>query len=87
MARITLNSSLSFAEAFDNFIFHKTAQGVTDKTIVPKTLSTDNLIKIANDIDTVRIGKPAFLMVMTKNKVADQMGNGVYVVPLCCLKN
>lgn len=33
MARITLNSSLTFAEAFDNFIFHKTAQGVTDKTI------------------------------------------------------
>lgn len=47
----------------------------------------DNLIKIANDIDCEKTGKPAFLMVVTKNKVAYQMENGVYVVPLCCLKN
>ena len=46
-----------------------------------------NLIKIADDIDQKRTGKPAFLMVVTKNKVAYQMDNGVYVVPLCCLKN
>ena len=46
-----------------------------------------NLIGIANDIDWGKTGKPAFLMVVTKNKVAYQMDNGVYVVPLCCLKN
>lgn len=46
-----------------------------------------NLIGIANDIDWEKTGKPAFLMVVTKNKVAYQMDNGVYVVPLCCLKN
>lgn len=46
-----------------------------------------NLIKIANDINSDKTGKPAFLMVVTKNKVAYQMDNGVYVVPLCCLKN
>ena len=46
-----------------------------------------NLINIANDIDRDSTGKPAFLMVVTKNKVAYQMENGVYVVPLCCLKN
>lgn len=46
-----------------------------------------NLINIANDIDWEKTGKPAFLMVVTKNKVAYQMDNGVYVVPLCCLKN
>ncbi|MBQ8995726.1 MAG: ATP-binding protein [Oscillospiraceae bacterium] len=46
-----------------------------------------NLVNIANDIDWERTGKPAFLMVVTKNKVAYQMDNGVYVVPLCCLKN
>ena len=47
----------------------------------------NNLIKIANDIDYEKTGRPAFLMVVTKNKVAYRMDNGVYVVPLCCLKN
>ena len=49
--------------------------------------AADNLIRIAEDIDQERTGKPAFLMVVTKNKVAYRMENGVYVVPLCCLKN
>ena len=49
--------------------------------------AADNLMKIADDIDSERTGKPAFLMVVTKNKVAYRMENGVYVVPLCCLKN
>jgi len=49
--------------------------------------ATENLIKIADDIDRDRTGKPAFLMVVTKNKVAYRMENGVYVVPLCCLKD
>lgn len=33
MAKISLTSSLSFADAFENFIFYKASQGVTDKTI------------------------------------------------------
>ena len=49
--------------------------------------AASNLIRIAEDIDYEKTGKPAFLMVVTKNKVAYQMENGVYVVPLCCLKN
>ena len=49
--------------------------------------AADNLMKIADDIDRERTGKPAFLMVVTKNKVAYRMDNGVYVVPLCCLKD
>ncbi len=49
--------------------------------------AADNLVKIADDIDYEKTGKPAFLMVVTKNKVAYQMDNGVYVVPLCCLKD
>ena len=49
--------------------------------------AADNLIRIADDIDWKKTGKPAFLMVVTKNKVAYRMENGVYVVPLCCLKN
>ena len=46
-----------------------------------------NLINIARDIDETKTGRPAFLMVVTKNRMAYQMENGVYVVPLCCLKN
>lgn len=49
--------------------------------------ASENLIRIANDIDQEKTGKSAFLMVVTKNKVAYRMENGVYVVPLCCLKN
>lgn len=49
--------------------------------------AADNLIKIADDIDREKTGKPAFLMVVSKNKVAYRMENGVYVVPLCCLKD
>ena len=49
--------------------------------------AADNLIKISNDIDKEKTGKPAFLMVVTKNKIAYQMENGVYVVPLACLKD
>ena len=47
----------------------------------------NNLIRIASDIDYEKTGRPAFLMIVTKNKVAYRMDNGVYVVPLCCLKN
>ena len=47
----------------------------------------DNLLKIAKDIDIDKTGKPAFLMVVTKNKFAYKTDNGVYVVPLACLKN
>ncbi len=46
-----------------------------------------NLISIANDIDCDKTGKPAFLMVVTKNKFAYQSDTGVYIVPLACLKN
>ena len=47
----------------------------------------NNLIRIAKDIDEEKTGKPAFLMVVKRNKVAYRMENGVYVVPLRCLKN
>ncbi len=49
--------------------------------------AADSLIRIAADIDQERTGRPAFLMVVTKNKIACRMDNGVYAVPLCCLKD
>ncbi len=47
----------------------------------------NNLLKIASDIDIDKTGKPAFLMVVTKNKFAYKTQDGIYVVPLACLKN
>ena len=49
--------------------------------------ASENLLKIANDIDTKRTGEPAFLMVITKNNIAYRLDNGVYVVPLACLRD
>lgn len=44
------------------------------------------LLDIANDIDVVKTGKPSFLMVITKGSLAYRRQDGVYVVPLACLK-
>lgn len=49
--------------------------------------ASNNLVKIKNDIDEEKTGKLAFLMVVTKNKVAYKDDNGVYIVPFACLKN
>ena len=45
-----------------------------------------NLIKIAGRIDEERMGKPSFLMVLTGTKFAFRRPDGVYVVPLGCLR-
>ena len=45
-----------------------------------------NLLKIAKDIDEEKTGKPAFLMVITKNLAAIKREDGVYEIPLACLK-
>jgi len=46
-----------------------------------------NLCDIAKDIDLDKTGQIAFLMVVTKNKFAYKTEDGIYVVPLACLKN
>ena len=45
-----------------------------------------NLLKIAEDIDEEKTGAPAFLMVVTKNMLARKREDGVYEIPLACLK-
>ena len=45
-----------------------------------------NLLKIAKDIDEEKTGAPAFLMVVTKNMLARKREDGVYEIPLACLK-
>ena len=50
-------------------------------------IAASKLIKLAKDIDTQKMGKPAFLMVVTKGAVALKREDGVYEIPLGCLKN
>ena len=47
-----------------------------------------NLIKLSNKIDTTKMKKPSFLMVLVGvNKYAYKRQDGVLVVPIDCLKN
>ena len=55
-----------------------------DKSDIDK--GAKNLLNIAADIDTEKTGAPAFLMVITKNNVAIRREDGVYEVPLACLR-
>lgn len=49
-------------------------------------LAASKLIALSNDID-IDNKKPAFLMIITKGPLAYRREDGVYVVPLACLKN
>ena len=48
--------------------------------------SSTKLVALANDIDEKEHPKPAFMMIITGTNVAYKDDNGVYVVPLACLK-
>lgn len=49
-------------------------------------LAAENLLRLKNKIDTDRMKKPSFLMVITGTEYAYQREDDVYVVPLGCLK-
>ena len=49
--------------------------------------AAENLIKFRNNIDTEKTPEPTFLMVLTGTEYAFQMKNGVWVVPLGCLRD
>lgn len=46
-----------------------------------------NLVKLASNIDTSRYPAPSFLMVLTGGEFAYRREDGVYVVPIGCLKD
>jgi predicted AAA+ superfamily ATPase len=46
-----------------------------------------HLLKLAQVVDTDKMNKPSFMMVLTGTEYAFQMKNGIWVVPLGCLKN
>ena len=48
----------------------------------------DSLLSLANKIDTDSMKKPSFLMVLTATGSYDyQREDGVFVVPIGCLRN
>ena len=49
--------------------------------------AAENLINFKANIDTTKMPEPSFLMVLTATETAFRMENGVWVVPLGCLKN
>ncbi|MDY4609111.1 MAG: DUF4143 domain-containing protein [Sphaerochaetaceae bacterium] len=46
-----------------------------------------NLIKLSEMVDTTKMKKPSFLMVLTGTECAYRRPDGVYVVPSSCLKD
>ena len=47
----------------------------------------NNLLKLKKSIDTDKMNEPSFLMVLTGTEYAFRMKNGIWIVPLGCLKN
>ena len=52
------------------------------------SVGAENLLKLKNKINTEKMNNPSFLMILTATgKYAYQREDGVYVVPIGCLKN
>ena len=49
--------------------------------------AAENLMRFRDNINTEKTPEPSFLMVLTGTEHAFQMKNGIWVVPLGCLKN
>ncbi len=47
----------------------------------------ENLLKLKDRIDETKMSSPSFLMVLTASKYAFQRKDGIWVVPLGCLRN
>ncbi|MBO4772027.1 MAG: ATP-binding protein [Bacteroidales bacterium] len=46
-----------------------------------------HLLQLAKKINTEKMGNPSFLMVLTGGELAYQRADGVYVVPIGCMRN
>ncbi len=49
--------------------------------------AANNLLKLKKIVDTEKMNEPSFLMVLTCTEYAFQLKNGVWVVPIGCLRN
>lgn len=50
-------------------------------------MAAQNLIKLANKVDAEKMNNPSFLMVVTGGEYAYRRKDGVYIVPIGCLKD
>lgn len=48
--------------------------------------AAENLKKLAAKIDTEKMGKPSFLMVLTGGEYAYRWDDSVFVIPVGCLR-
>ena len=48
--------------------------------------AAEHLNKLSDTVDTSKIGRPSFLMVLTAGQFAYRREDGVYVIPIGCLK-
>ncbi len=48
--------------------------------------ASENLLKLEERIDTEKLGKPAFKMIITSTDYAYKRQDGVIIVPIGCLK-
>ncbi len=49
--------------------------------------AAENLLAIKNKVDTQKIGEPSFLMILTGGLFAYRRKDGIWVIPIGCLKN
>lgn len=49
--------------------------------------AVENLLKLNDKINTDKMGKPSFLMVLTGGEFAYRRPDGVLIVPIGCLKD
>ena len=45
-----------------------------------------NLIKSSKNINTKKMQKPSFLMILTATEIACKCNDSIYIIPLGCLK-
>jgi hypothetical protein len=50
-------------------------------------IAAKNLLKFSSKVDTEKMGKPSFLMVLTGGQYAYKRDDGVLVVPIGCMKD
>jgi len=49
--------------------------------------AAENLLAIKNKVDTQKMGEPSFLMILTGGLYAYRRKDGIWVIPIGCLKN
>ena len=77
---LEVDSIVSLADGRWGAVEIKLGAGEIDK-------ACGNLLKLKQTVDTDRMNEPSFLMVLTGTDYAFQMKNGIWIVPLGCLRN